>query len=560
MQHFYDAQIRRYLTQIVRMMSNFSYKDGSGKIITVPVTYGDLTRQVGSIIRDNSENKIPSAPRMAVYITGLEMDRTRTSDSSYVNKLNIRERAYDADGNEYLKTEGKNYTIERLMPTPYNLSVNVDLWTTNTDQKLQIMEQILMLFNPSLEIQTTDNYVDWTSLSVVNLENITFSNRTIPTGTESEIDVATLTFQTPIFISPPAKVKKLGVITNIITAIFADNGLEINLDDSAYAESLVREAIEVEDGEIVTNKRSGNREGMTFETGLVNTSHNNHDIVVTPIDNSTTKKSVKLFSKGVIGAETWTGYIKSLPFVYESGITELVLQRRDGYGNIVGSTSINPLDETELVVNIDPDSMPTDTPITGPNGVRTNIDYIIDPLNFDPRSKHSESPRVLILRNVGHIYQDRITVQNKTLVIDTGKPLGDVVKAEVRVNGVKVNADAATGDSTPNRFSDSSPFDSYIIEFPQMLNIGDKVEYELYLDEDGPDAWKNADGTDFAAFANDIVEWDGLRWHVVFEASAAEGTTYTTNLNTGTQYKFENGEWILSFEGEYPVGTWRLDF
>ena len=27
-----------------------------------------------------------------------------------------------------------------------------------------------MLFNPSLEIQTTDNYIDWTSLSVVNLE------------------------------------------------------------------------------------------------------------------------------------------------------------------------------------------------------------------------------------------------------------------------------------------------------------------------------------------------------------------------------------------------------
>ena len=30
MQHFYDGQIRRYITQIVRLMSNFSYKDGSG--------------------------------------------------------------------------------------------------------------------------------------------------------------------------------------------------------------------------------------------------------------------------------------------------------------------------------------------------------------------------------------------------------------------------------------------------------------------------------------------------------------------------------------------------
>ena len=175
MQHFYDGQIRRYLTQIIRMLSNFSYKDSEGKLVQVPVMYGDMTRQVASIINDNSENKIPSAPRMAVYVTGLEMDTTRLADSSYVNKLNIRERAYDEAGKEYLNTQGKNYTVERLMPTPYTLTVNCDIWSTNTDQKLQILEQILMLFNPSLEIQTTDNYVDWTSLSVVNLTTTTFS-------------------------------------------------------------------------------------------------------------------------------------------------------------------------------------------------------------------------------------------------------------------------------------------------------------------------------------------------------------------------------------------------
>ena len=107
MQHFYDGQVRRYVTQIMRVFGTFRYKDGKGNLTTVPVTYGDLTRQVGSILRDNSENKIPSAPRMAVYITGLEMDTARISDSSYVNKLNIRERAFDANNNEYLNKEGK---------------------------------------------------------------------------------------------------------------------------------------------------------------------------------------------------------------------------------------------------------------------------------------------------------------------------------------------------------------------------------------------------------------------------------------------------------------------
>ena len=68
MQHFYDGQIRRYITQLMRIMSNFPVKDGKGKITTVPVMYGDLTRQVANLIRDNSENKLPSVPRMSVYI------------------------------------------------------------------------------------------------------------------------------------------------------------------------------------------------------------------------------------------------------------------------------------------------------------------------------------------------------------------------------------------------------------------------------------------------------------------------------------------------------------
>lgn len=229
MQHFYDGQIRRYITQMVRLMSNFSYKDGKGELTQVPVMYGDITRQVGHILRDNSENKIPSAPRIGVYITGLELDRDRLADASFVGKVHLRERDYDSVNNEYLNTQGKNVTVERLMPTPYKLTVNADVWSTNTEQKLQIMEQILMLFNPSLEIQTTDNYIDWTSLSVVDLDAVNFSSRSMPTGTESEIDVGSLTFSAPIYISPPVKVKKLGVITNIIMSIFNEDTGNVDL-------------------------------------------------------------------------------------------------------------------------------------------------------------------------------------------------------------------------------------------------------------------------------------------------------------------------------------------
>ena len=486
MQHFYDGQIRRYITQIVRLMSNFSYKDGSGKLTEVPVMYGDITRQVGHILRDNSENKIPSAPRMAVYVTGIEMDTARLADSSYVNKLNIRERAYDSDGNEYLNTEGKNYTVERLMPTPYTLSMNVDMWTSNTDQKLQIMEQILMLFNPSLEIQTTDNYVDWTSLSVVNLANINFSNRTIPIGTESEIDVATLGFTTPIYISPPTKVKRLGVVTSIVQSIYDESKGTIELDLSKPQGRT--SDVDVPSADIRTSV-------SISPTGSISTSEDNRDLfrddAATVINNSyrdydllVMTNTAKIIKNGVVGSVLWEAYIKAFPEIFETGITELRLKRKDVENEISGTVAINSNDPTQLIVNWDSDTLPSDTVLTGPTGDANKISYILDPTKTSPVTLRTTGTRILLL--------------------DSG--IGDV----------------------------------------------DNV--------DGADDWKNADGSDFIAGENDIVEWDGSRWHVVFDASESTNTIYTTNLNTGIQYKWDSGEWILSFEGEYPHGTWRLKY
>ncbi len=488
MQHFYDGQIRRYLTQIIRMLSNFSYKDSEDKLVQIPVMYGDMTRQVASIINGNSENKVPSAPRIAVYITGLEMDTARLADSSYVSKLNIRERAYDESGKEYLNTQGKNYTVERLMPTPYNLSVNADIWSTNTDQKLQIIEQILMLFNPSLEIQTTDNYVDWTSLSVVNLTTTTFSSRSIPMGTETEIDVATLGFTTPIYISPPTKVKQLGVVTNIVTSIFDETKGTIDLkssmpeikafQDTSRPEAQINPRVYIDENGVEQRDYGYMDNIKTDTTAVVSTTYKNYDLLVL-------NTSLKLIENGIAGKITWDEYTQAFNQPYQAGITQIRLKRSDLDNEIAGTVTINPLDAFTMVVNWDPDTLPTDTIITGPTGNNSKINFIIDPLKTSPVDLKTTGIRILLL----------------------DENLGDAGNA------------------------------------------------------DGADAWKNADGSDFVASANDIVEWDGSKWSIVFDASeSADQTVYTTNLNTGVQYKFYKGEWLLAFEGEYPHGTWRLKF
>ena len=466
MQHFYDGQIRRYTTQMMRILSNFPVKDGDGQVKDVPVMYGDLTRQVANIIRENSENKLPSAPRISVYITGLELDKDRLTDATYTRNVNIRERAYDETNKEYINQEGKAYTVERLIPTPYLMRVNADIWASNTDQKLQILEQILVLFNPSLEMQTTDNFIDWTSITAVHLENVQWSSRSVPVGVDSEIDIATLSFSVPIYISPPTKVRKMGVITNIITSMFDESSGTI--EDGVSRPEL--NAYDDTDVAGISKDERGSRASTNSTDKMASVNYAQYGVYVN-------QGTAQLIANGVAGNKNWREIFTALPGTYAAGISQIYLTSSDNANTVAGTFALNPLDEGKIAITFDTDTFPSDTIING----RTSIDYIIDPTNYNPTSIKAAGVRLLLLDDVG-------------------------------------NASAT--------------------------NV--------------PAAWANADGTGLVASINDIVEWDGAKWNIIFDASETTSTTYTTNLNTQTQYRFSNNEWLLSIDGDYPVGTWRL--
>jgi hypothetical protein len=263
----------------MRVFIGFKYQAGDGEQRQIPVMYGDLSRQVAGIIKDNSENKMPTVPRIACYITGIEMDTNRLSDPTFVSKIHIRERRFtDASGTrEYTGSQGGSYTVERLMPTPFKLTMKADIWTSNTDQKLQLLEQILVLFNPSLELQTTDNYIDWTSLSAMYLTGTNFSSRTIPQGAESDIDICSLDFEMPVFISPPAKVKKLGIVQSIIANVFTEKGDVMDISDLIYNTS--------QSGMTLVTKTYGNYRVLLFKSNTGTVNDNQYDLtLVNPLD------------------------------------------------------------------------------------------------------------------------------------------------------------------------------------------------------------------------------------------------------------------------------------
>ena len=358
---FYDKQIKRYLTQIVSVFSFFEVeygKDDSGNVIykRVPVRYATNDKMTASILRNNSENTMLNVPAISVYISGLEYQRERMQDPSFVDRMNIRQKRYDTDTQSYTNAPGNSFTVERHMPAPYKLQFNVDIWTSNTEQKLQLLEQILVLFNPDFEIQSTDNYIDWTSLSYMNLESVNYSSRSVPAGNpEDVLDVATLTFSSPIWISPPAKLKKLGVIERVISSIYQSNG--------SLSEDIN-----------VASNRLGDRL-YTTPTGYNLIILNGQATIYSAGDVDKGNNIGELPTAGT--AIDWAPYV-SIFGELKNGVTQLRLRKDnpDTVSEIVGTVSYHPGDPTVLLVNIDQDTIPVNS--------LPAVNAIIDPQRSAP--------------------------------------------------------------------------------------------------------------------------------------------------------------------------------
>jgi len=222
--YWYDGQLRRYWLQFCRIFEGFQYESGVGAngvktLRTFPVGLGSKNRQVGHILRNGSENTALSTPRITCEMVDIVPSSERRQTPNHVSTVNIFERAIDPATNRYTNELGKTYTVERYMAIPYDMTMRVNIWTSNEQQKHQFMEQVMVLFNPSIDIQTGDNPIDWTSLTVVELDSITWTNRELPIGTDDDIEISTLTFKMPIWLSPPAKVKRQNIIHQIITNI-----------------------------------------------------------------------------------------------------------------------------------------------------------------------------------------------------------------------------------------------------------------------------------------------------------------------------------------------------
>lgn len=459
---FYDAQIERFLVQFIRMMSGFQVQYGENEqgvktLQRVPVYYGDSSRQVAQIIANNSESTTPVVPAMTVYINNLVYDRSRIQEPNFVSKMSLRQREYNEDTGEYEQRQGNAFTIERIMPVPYELELKLDIWTSNTRQKLQLVEQIDVMFNPGLEIQSTDNYIDWTSLSVVYLDGQTWTSRSVPIGTDNPIDVVTMTFKLPIWLSPPAKIKQLGVIQKIVSNIHDSSG--------DLSSAILNDANLLGQRQYFTPLDYG-----VLLVGNTLTLLKVQDIGI-PRD-PTLDTPTKLGTK-----DAWKNLI-NVYGVLREGTSQIRLWSNNFQTEVVGTVSYDPNDESLLIFNADIDTYPANT--------LANINAIIDPR--------------------------------------------------------KTNVDSSiTNPATGTRY----------------LILNDIGSYDNPVGFGAP-AWTGTNGIELVANTNDIIEYNGTHWVIAFDSSQSSTVEYVSNLNTGTQYRWSNNQWIKSFEGEYKNGEWSL--
>lgn len=363
--------------------------------------YGDASRQAATIVANNSANNLPSAPLITYYITGLEYDQRRTQDPYFIDKMYVRQRTYNPDTNEFEVTQGNAFNVERIMPVPYTLRVQLDIWTSNYNQKLELAEQLGVLFNPSMELQSTDNFLDWTSLSVVYQDGLTFSSRTIPQGTGNPIDILSWKFYMPIWISSPIKVKKFNVIHKIIASVFRGRAID-----------------DIQDEDLLL----GTRQKITPYGYKVLLIGNQLQIVPSasaPYPPNTVLDPGELSAESLLWSEVLNAY-----GVIRPGISMIALENPYTVTETLGTIEYNT-DDRVLTYTIDPDTLPSNT--------MSPVNSVINPLLKTPENglpAAAAGQRYLIVEDIPSqtVYPSPSTTPNAWVGLENGASANSIIQ------------------------------------------------------------------------------------------------------------------------------------
>lgn len=218
---YYQEAYRDYILQFMRLFSGFQVeynRDDDNDSIkdkkTCPVFYGAMDRIVANVLHKEGVSTSTSMPIMSAVMTGIEL-----------NPENRRSNYHEENVSRIRSSDNANVVNQKVMGVPYKMSMDLSIYTTSTDQMFQLLEQIMIMFNPKLSIQKSDNILDWTYLTEIELVGVN-QETNIPAGVDDRMIIWSLSFLMDIWLDYPMK-ESTNVINEIITTI------KDNTNDSA---------------------------------------------------------------------------------------------------------------------------------------------------------------------------------------------------------------------------------------------------------------------------------------------------------------------------------------
>lgn len=202
--YYYDEQLRNYIVQFAAIFAGMQVmvgwnEDHEPELISVPIKNASMDRVVGHIISENTQNKVIRLPIMSFHLTGIDMAPERRKGIGATKR------------NTYMPT-GSVFpddlkVVHQRQPVPYTAQIELGIWSSNQYQHHQIIEQILTLFDPLLQIQTTDELFDTSRLTTVELVDIRLDEN-VPQTADRRLIQTRLGFLVPIYLSTAIDVRE----------------------------------------------------------------------------------------------------------------------------------------------------------------------------------------------------------------------------------------------------------------------------------------------------------------------------------------------------------------
>jgi len=317
------------------------------------------------LLNNATDTVLETVPKMILAISNVKLNNEKISGAPYYpNETSFTEKKFNPDKGNYEYEPGNSYNVTRLNPLPIGLEFKLFILTTMQDHKLQLFEQIRSLFSPTLEIQTSENPLDWSRVTAITLTGLNWSSKGTTNLDGTALDSMDMTFEVDMNLDMPTVVQKQCMIDQIAENIGDGNSL-----DDIMSWDL---------NDVTTIYHSPSRNSVNLY-----------------LDEKSGKQMIKLNPSPI--ANNWYDVLRLYNFKFDPFNKKILIScvsdsNSDKKSTIGGTLTINKMSPNIAAFNID-DSLLPETNITA-------VDDIIDP--HDMTEKDLIGKRYLITEDISN--------------------------------------------------------------------------------------------------------------------------------------------------------------